>query len=172
MGIIYCGGGDFYELSKDVLARGACLRFLARGGSMRPLIRDGDILEIQPIEVAEVRVGDVIFFRGHRGNMLAHRLVRRTQAENGETTLIAKGDSASRFDRPVRPDQLFGKVVSIERQGKRVDLDSGLIKLMGLLWVKAPFISSRIYPFLRGSKRKVLKVAHKVGHLARISILR
>jgi signal peptidase I len=171
MAIIHCGGADFYELSKDVLARGACLRFQARGGSMRPLIRDGDILEVQPVEVAEVRVGDVIFFRGHRENMLAHRLVNKTRAEDGETKLIAKGDSASQFDRPVRPNQLFGKVISIERGQKRVELDSGLIKLIGLLWAKVPFISSRIYPFLRRSKRWVLKGASEVGHLARTNIL-
>lgn len=171
MGIIHCRGGDFYELSKDVLVRGDCLRFQARGGSMCPLIRDGDILEVQPIEVAEVRLGDVIFFQGHRGNMLAHRLVHKTQAENGETTLIAKGDAASQFDQPVRPDQLFGKVISIERRQKRVELDSRLIKLMGLLWAKVPFISSRVYLFLRRGKRKALRVASKIGYLARISIL-
>ena len=159
MGIIECGGTEFYELSKDILARGACLRFQARGGSMYPFIRDGDILEVQPMEVAEVGVGDVIFFRGHRGNMLAHRLVRKTQAENGETILIARGDSASQFDRPVRPDQLFGKVISIERRYKRVELDSGLIKLMGLLWAKVPLIGSRVYPFLGRGKRKILKAA-------------
>jgi len=170
MGIIECGDTDFYELTKDLLARGACLRFQARGGSMYPLIRDGDILEVQPIEVGKVRVGDVIFFRGHRGNMLAHRLVRMTQAENGEPTLIAKGDTASQFDQPVRPEQLFGKVTSIERRGTGVELDSGLIKLMGLLWAKVPFISF-VYSFLRRGKRKVRKVAGKVGHLAGISIL-
>jgi signal peptidase I len=170
MRIIHCDGVDFYELSKDVLAREACLRFQARGGSMCPLIRDGDILVVQPIGFAEVRVGDVIFFRGHRGNMLAHRLVNRTRAEDGETTLIAKGDTASQFDQPVHPDQFFGKVTSIERRQKRVDLDSGLMKLMGLLWAKVPFVGSRIYPFLGRGKRKVLKVASKAGHLARTSI--
>jgi hypothetical protein len=171
MELIHCGGDDFYELSKDVLARGACLRFQARGNSMRPLVRDEDILEVQPIGFAEVKVGDMIFFRGHQGNMLAHRLVNKTRAEDGETTLIAKGDTASQFDRPVRPDQLFGKVISIERGQKRVELDSGLIKLIGLLWAKVPFISSRIYPFLGRGKRKILEGASKVGNLARISIL-
>jgi len=167
-GIIECNSADFYELSKDLLARGVCLRFQARGGSMRPLISDGDILEVQPIEVAEVRVGDVIFFRGHRGNMLAHRVVYKTQAENGETILIAKGDTASQCDRPVCPDYLFGKVISIERRQKRVELDSGLIKLMGLLWAKVPFVGFRLYPFLQMGKRKVLKVANKVSNLAKI----
>ena len=138
---------------------------------MRPLIRGGDILEVQPIEVAEVRVGDVIFFRGHRGNMLAHRLLHKTQAENGQTTLIAKGDTASQFDQPVCPDQLFGRVISIERRGKRVEMDSGLIKLIGLVWAKVPFIGSRIYPFLRRSKRGALRVAGKVVHLVRIGVL-
>ena len=163
-----CGGADFCELSKAVLARGARLRFQARGGSMGPLIRDGDILEVRPIKVAEARVGDVIFFRGHRGNMLAHRLVRKTQTERGETALIAKGDSASQYDRPVRPDQLFGKVISIERRQKRVRLDRGLIKLIGLLWAKVPFVSFRIYPAFRRGKRKALKVISKISHLARI----
>jgi hypothetical protein len=43
------GSDQFADLAKEILDKGRSLRFRARGLSMRPTIRDGDLLEIQPI---------------------------------------------------------------------------------------------------------------------------
>jgi len=53
----------FTRLAKDVLGRGASFRFQARGNSMTPFIRDGDVIAIVPMRpptalarASEVRV--------------------------------------------------------------------------------------------------------------------
>lgn len=166
MAVINCEGIDFYTLSKDILARGTSLRFQARGNSMRPFIKDGDILGIKPIEATEVQVGDVILFR-QGGRILVHRVVKR-HVEN-EVMLIVKGDSHLRPDGPVHPDQLLGKVTSVEREGKKISLDRGVSKLAGaLLWGKAPFLGCRIYRLLGKAKRGALWIARRAKSLGKL----
>jgi hypothetical protein len=135
---------------------------------MRPFIRDGDILGIQPAAAADVRVGDVVFFQAQHGNVLAHRLVRRATHMDGTILLIARGDATSRCDAPVRPEQLLGKVVNIERRGERIELDRGVMSLLGPLWARLPLISLRAYPLWRRSTQRVMRLARRVGHLVGI----
>ncbi len=134
---------------------------------MRPFIKDGDMLSIKPLKATEVQIGDVILF-WQGGRILVHRVVKR-HIENG-VMLIAKGDSHLRPDGPVHPDQLLGKVTSVEREGKRISLDKGVPKLAGaLLWGKAPFLGCRIYLLLGKAKRGALWVAHRAKSLRKNS---
>ena len=166
MAIIDCEGVDFYLLSKDVLARGASLRFRARGNSMRPFVKDGDMLSIEPTEATKVQIGDVILF-WQEGRVLVHRVVK-TRIEN-EGMLMAKGDSHLRPDRPVHPDQVLGKVTSVEREGKRISLARGVPRLAGvLLWGKAPFLGCRIYLLLGKAKRGALWIAQRAKSLRKL----
>ena len=168
MAVVDCEGTDFYVLSKDILARGASLRFRARGNSMRPFIQDGDMLSIEPIEASRVQIGDVILF-GQGGRVLAHRAIKR-HIEN-EGMLIVKGDSHLRPDRPVHPDQVLGKVTSIEREGELISLDRGVSKLAGvllLLWGKAPFLGCRVYLLLGKAKRGALWIARRAKSLRKL----
>jgi len=165
MAVINCEGTDFYVLSKDALARGASLRFRARGNSMRPFIKDGDILNIKPIEATEVQIGDVILFRQGR-RILVHRVVKRRVEP--EVMLIVKGDSRLRPDGPVHPDQLLGKVTGVERGGRTINVDRGVVKLAGtLLWGNAPFLGCRIYLLLGKAKRGALWVAQRAKSLGK-----
>jgi len=133
---------------------------------MRPFINNGDILSIEPIEATKVQIGDVILFR-QGGRVFVHRAVKR-HIEN-EVMLIVKGDSHLRPDRPVHPDQVLGKATSIEREGKKINLDRGVLKLAGvLLWGKAPFLGCRIYLLLGKAKRGALWVAQRAGSLRKL----
>lgn len=43
------------------------------GGSMRPLLKDGDVLFFEPVSPANVNTGDVVFYDAG-GNMCCHRV--------------------------------------------------------------------------------------------------
>ena len=166
MAAINCEGVDFYMLTKEVLTRGDSLRFRARGNSMRPSIKDGDILSIKPIAATKIQIGDVILF-WQEERIFVHRVVKR-RIEN-EGMLIVKGDSHLRPDRPVHPDQVLGKVTSIEREGKKTRFDRGVPRLAGaLLWGKAPFVGCRIYLLLGRAKRGALWVAQRAKSLRKL----
>jgi hypothetical protein len=114
-------GAALLELMRAVLARGVPFRFCARGWSMAPFIRDGDVITVSPL-LARPGVGEVVaFVRPGAGNLVVHRVVGR----RGLAVLI-QGDSAPELpDGLVPRDNLLGRVTRIERQGRDVWLGLG-----------------------------------------------
>jgi signal peptidase I len=128
------GGQDFAALAGEILGRGEALRFRAKGASMRPFIRDGDLVEVRPIGATSVRRGDVVLFRAEGGRALAHRVVRVVGDDRREA-LVTKGDSITWCDGPISREQVLGRVVAVERDGRRIGLGGGLQRIVGLLWM-------------------------------------
>ena len=161
MAAVNCKGADFCRLSEEILSRGASLRFRAQGNSMGPFIRDGDILVIAPIvDVSHVQPGDVILFR-QGARVLAHRLLSRRG--DGGQTLRVKGDAHIKPDPPLRADRVLGKVTSVERAGRTVDLERRIVRLAALwLWSTPPFVGSRAYALWRAARRTLVRAAHLV----------
>ena len=54
---------EFEAISTTVLTGGMKLRFRANGSSMRPFIRDGDVLTVENVEVRELTPGEIILVR-------------------------------------------------------------------------------------------------------------
>ena len=143
---------DFAELSGEILLGGNRLRFRARGGSMYPLIRDGDILEVEPVDASAIKAGDVVFCRTARGRALAHRVIKK-RTEECVVILVTKGDRAADFDQPISAKDVLGRVASIERAGRNIRLDKGLCKWMGVLYAKILSLSPWFQPLLRKARR-------------------
>jgi signal peptidase I len=126
----------FSEVLGDTLNRGHSIRFHAPGNSMYPTICDGDLIVVEPIRPAVVNVGDIILYRNKSG-ITVHRVthILKRSKENLRSALqgpqdrsisetlefLLRGDAAITDDDPVRPGQILGKVVSIERNGRRIN---------------------------------------------------
>ena len=52
----------FGDLSQRLLSMGLGFRFQARGTSMEPAIRDGDLLQVMPVVAEELGRGDIVLF--------------------------------------------------------------------------------------------------------------
>ena len=74
-GIANCKRADFLPLAAEILAEGRALRFKARGGSMYPFVRDGDVVHVKPVEGSAVGVGDVVLCRYGENRLVAHRVI-------------------------------------------------------------------------------------------------
>jgi signal peptidase I len=129
-----CEGTDFLHLATEILTRGEVLRFRARGGSMYPSIKNGDLVEVEPIQTSGVRLGDLVLCRYGGSRAVVHRVIR-TSTQEGVIVLVTKGDSAPLPDRPVLPEQVLGRVVAIHKRAKRVQVRSGLGRVTSRLWV-------------------------------------
>ena len=149
--MIDCPGSDLLELSNEILGRGARLRFRARGGSMLPFIRNGQIIEVEPIHTGQIRVGDIVFYRSWSGGIFAHRVIKKREGEKG-IVLVTKGDAVPNPDAPVYPDQVLGRVAVVERGGRNVRFDNGLHRLVSVLYARVSPFSPWIYPILRRVK--------------------
>lgn len=115
-------GPALLELMRAVLDRGVPFRFCARGWSMAPFVRDGDVITVSPLQQALPRVGEVVaFVRPGAGRLVVHRVVAR----RGRGLLI-RGDSVPECaDGTIAPEAVLGRVTRVERDGRDVWLGLG-----------------------------------------------
>ncbi|MCZ2844957.1 MAG: S24/S26 family peptidase [Candidatus Bathyarchaeota archaeon] len=139
------------KLSRDILEKGKSIRFQAKGWSMRPFIRDGDFIVVSPVKSSSIRIGDVAFYYTAEDKIIVHRIVRKYK-KNEKIIVLIKADAS--FGSPEKVDihNVLGKVVAIERNGRKRRLDGKLYKIIGLFFVAISPFSRWIYPI--GSKMK------------------
>ena len=156
-GEIGCTGPDFCDLGTEILAQGHALRFCARGGSMVPWISDGDTLTVVPKERADIRLGDVVFYRSAAGAIVVHRVVKR-DVRGGREGFLVKGDWRPQADGWITGAQILGRVVSVERGGRRLDITQVPIRWAQHLWFGLEPVSRYLYGFLSRLRRSVMRV--------------
>ena len=115
-------GRALLELMMAVLSRGVPFRFKAKGWSMSPFIRDGDVITIAPINRQKPGLGDVVAFtRPDTGQLVVHRII----AKQGDHYLIVGDATPDNPDGIIPPNNLMGCVTCIERDHKRIWLGLG-----------------------------------------------
>jgi hypothetical protein len=152
------------ELLEELLRRGQRATVRARGGSMWPALRDGDVLTLQGIpedpdlqglkefprsqeitkdldlqvlqhrDVVAVRCGDAL---------VIHRAVRQ---ESGQ--LLLRGDACPAPDGCFPLAAVLGRVVSVRRAGRAVRLSRGRLAPLSRLLLRAARALS-VRPVLR-----------------------
>jgi len=118
----------FRRVVRELLRQGRSVRFRAKGNSMYPTIRDGEAIVVEPITPSSVRPGDIVLYQTSHG-LFAHRVV----SIGDGLAFRLRGDASGSHDEPVRPEQVLGKVSSVEKQRRCVDLTSATIALRA--WV-------------------------------------
>jgi hypothetical protein len=137
-------------LGAQSLRRGNALRLRARGGSMLPFLRDGDVLVVRPAAAAEVRVGDVICYEPPAGGLCLHRVIARR-----DSSLVARGDALAYVD-IVPETAVLGVLAARERGGRRVALDTRAARWRGRVIARTAPLIARLLPVaraLRGAGR-------------------
>jgi len=107
----------FAALADDLLARGLSFRFRASGRSMAPAIGDGESIEVSPAAPAGLRPGDILLTHGDDG-FKAHRLVA---LRRDSSIFLTRGDASCETDSRSE-GRIVGKVVTVERNGRRIGL--------------------------------------------------
>jgi hypothetical protein len=152
----------FPGLIADCLRAGRPVRFRARGASMHPTIRSGDTLWVAPVDPEGVRIGDVVVCVAFPGRLLAHRVVAIARKADSDAPAAAaafqtKGDASPQPDAPVTAGAVLGKVVAVERRGRRIDpgrrLAAGCARLYHLVRGAIQLVSRRHGAAHRGGAR-------------------
>ncbi len=172
----------FSELAATLLREGHSIRFRAAGQSMHPTIRDGETIVVEPIDLRDIKRGDIVLYRDLRG-VIAHRVVAiiRTQqrglsypqssildlrflrfstqssvlspapsevstqssALSAHYSFVLRGDAALTAE-TVLPEQILGRVVSVESEDRTTRLSGRrpkLIRSMRLLAIRLAHLS-------------------------------
>jgi signal peptidase len=95
---------------------------------MYPTIRENEAITVEPVTPQDVKVGDIILFRSGE-SVVAHRVMRIEKVEGKASRFILREDTWGTLDEPVEAEQILGKVVSVERAGRNVDLYSKRVKM-------------------------------------------
>ncbi|MBI4614319.1 MAG: S24/S26 family peptidase [Planctomycetes bacterium] len=143
---------DQVGLAAELLERGLGVRVQARGYSMTPWILDGDVLDIEPLNGAAWRAGDILLCRRGEDRFVCHRLIRRL-SRGGIPHVVLKGDWLLAPDRPIPADRCLGRIRSVERQGTRVlhlDATRPWAALLARLAALASLFAPAFVPLARG----------------------
>jgi signal peptidase I len=122
----------FLETSCELLRDGYPIRFCAHGRSMKPTIKDGELIIIEPIEIAKIKRSDIILYRTRDG-AIAHRVMAIKHNGDEQPTFILRGDSLATLDCPVAATDILGRVVAVERRGQTLNLSSPAAKRLAIL---------------------------------------
>jgi len=119
--VVSLSGSALLELLQAVLDKEVPFRFRAKGLSMSPFIKDGDVVTVFPMSHASPRPGDVLAHLDPRTKKLVvHRVVGEEQ-----DFFHLKGDNNIEAGDRIFKKDILGCVNKVERNGQRVYLGLG-----------------------------------------------
>lgn len=119
-----------FGLSNQILLdHNKSIKFKARGSSMRPYIKDGDIVEVEPVNHSQIKKGDILLFRGDLERLYLHRILKTKGNE-----FVLKGDSSKTVDGVIGPEKIIGRLISITKKNTTIKVNSSLSSLFSLSW--------------------------------------
>lgn len=102
------------DLIEDLLKRRGEANLKMYGTSMSPLLPEGKMVKVSAQDLNTIRIGDVVCFRTN-SHLIAHRVVHLHAGKEG-LYILPKGDNSNCFDRPVRKEEIIGRVIGIENR--------------------------------------------------------
>jgi hypothetical protein len=96
---------------------------------MYPLLRDGDVLLVRPLDGQSVNIGDAVLCSIAPGRIVVHRVVRKLAGPSGYDFLV-QGDHVMRPDGVISHKQVYGRVASIERDGAHINVNNPVMRIL------------------------------------------
>lgn len=155
---VLLSNSDLLKLSRTLIERDTSIRFQAKGFSMRPFIRDGDLITVSPLWNSPVKAGDVVLYKTADDRAIVHRVIRKTGIK-GRMIFFIKGDAVFGQSEEVDLKNILGRVTVVERKGLKRKLDTKFYCITGLFFAGLSPFSRWIYPIVskvKQSGRKLL----------------
>jgi signal peptidase I len=135
-------------LAEEVVRTFGEVRLRVFGTSMVPSIFPGDLVLVHRAGLQEIFPGEVVLYlRNER--FFVHRVVERKvisgEDSPGEPHLITRGDRLRRADAPVSSAELLGRVVSIERDSRKVEIAASNSNLLIARLLRSSDLMTSLY---------------------------
>jgi signal peptidase I len=142
---------------EDILSEGLSLRVRVTGKSMTPFLRGGEFVTLKEVLLSSVHIGDLVFWKSERGQLLLHRVIKKSRDPNGCLWIQTKGDAVKEPDAPVMANQVLGRVYRVEQiknsgQAVCMELSAGIWPLINpmLAWLsRARVLFYRLRPYFQ-----------------------
>lgn len=119
------------EIVGSKLESGAMIQFTIPTRSMLPSLKPGDRVFARGIRPDEPRIGDILLLRSDR-YFLAHRLIERRLVDR-KLAFVTQGDYGTEPDGLWSAEQICGKIVTVQRDGREQSLESTRARWLGAL---------------------------------------
>lgn len=137
----------------EVLQLGGVVTFIATGVSMWPHIRHGDLVTAAPLyRGQEPRTGWVIVYMMTRDRIAVHRVIGQPTPE----LLKVRGDAHPNGIEYVPLQNVLGRVVLLERNGRKVDLTTCCREIEAQAIARTGHLRVTLAAGLRSLKKTVL----------------
>ena len=151
----------FLDLSTELLRQGQSVRFQAPGLSMHPTIKEGETITVVPVASFDIKRGDILLYLAGT-KAIAHRVVSIKRGKGDPSTqssrlspqhlFILRGDASATCDDPVKTQQVLGKVVSVERHDRSIDLYSKKARMLRIARACTSRLKKLILRILKANK--------------------
>ncbi|MCX6558547.1 MAG: signal peptidase I [Candidatus Aminicenantes bacterium] len=146
------------ELVEAMHEKGASFRFQAKGYSMTPAIRDGDLITVSPLKDILPQRGDVLAFRHpERPQMLVHRVLHKR-----EKRYFIKGDNCPAADGWISVENILGLITKVERQDRARFWPN---RSSSSFWTNFYLVFYPLWPPVRRILAKAMRRLRRMVHL-------
>lgn len=140
---------EIYDVMKEMLENGGTVDFNPRGTSMLPTLRnDGDRVVLKKND--KLKKYDLPLYLRDNGQFVLHRVHR----VNSDGTYNMCGDNQWHIEENIRPDQIIGTVIKINRNGIVFSTNNLIYRFYVILWVTIRPIRRIII----GGSRRIFKI--------------
>jgi len=160
----------FEEIVRPLLEKGLRVRFQARGASMSPAIRDGEVVEVTPVIITNLRKDDIVLAKSDSGLRL-HRIVL---ADVDKDLFITRGDCGQQNDPALKGAQILGLAHS---KGVRLGRNIVQARFRGAGgWLvrsvaRAQYIAGKLVVRASVSRSNQPETSHWIGFLGLLLLL-
>jgi hypothetical protein len=146
-------------LARAILEEGKSIRFRARGRSMFPCICDGDVITIAPILYPITAHGEIVACVSlDNQSLFVHRIIKKVPQG-----YLLRGDNLRWPDRICAAENIIGRVIKIERNGRVCSFGIGkesvvlaLLSHMGALHRITAFGAKLLYWAAKRNNKKFI----------------
>jgi hypothetical protein len=137
----------------EALRKGHAIWFRVVSGSMRPILRVGDAVHIQPVVPEDLQIGDIAAFETPAG-LVVHRIVHILRPRESPSRFIEMGDIGLQASE-MTGEVIAGRVSAIRRGELLVDLQKPLAKRWEGVTARLRY---RLYCLYTGSRYQPVRV--------------
>lgn len=88
------------------------MNILAKGNSMLPTLKNGELYSLELLKNNDISIGDIIVYCINDGTVICHRVMDIIYSKNNTIFLITKGDNCTEIDPYiVTLDKVIGKII-------------------------------------------------------------
>jgi signal peptidase I len=114
-------------LAEEVIRTFGEVRLRVFGTSMVPAMLPGDVVTIRRAGLEEISSGEVVLF-AQNARLFVHRVVSQKAISPAwkieDACIVTRGDRLQHEDPPVSSRELLGRVISLERDNRKIALEA------------------------------------------------